>query len=148
VRRLAWLGVAILSVTLAISLVEMVRLNRSAASMEAQADALARTALRGETVNDADRQLDERLARLRGAGLGFSRTAAAVIGAVQAVPGAELRTLAFDGNGALRATVAAKGEGQVTDVRTRIERAGFVVQQSTVTNAAGVFSGEMTVSAR
>ena len=103
---------------------------------------LARTGLaHGETVNNADRQLTERLARLRGAGLGFSRTTTAVFAAVQAVPGTELRTIAFDGSGALRATVAAKGEGQITDVKTRIESAGFAVQLSTLTNNGGYLLG-------
>ncbi|MEO5867118.1 MAG: type II secretion system protein GspL [Sphingomonas sp.] len=149
VRRLAWMGTAILGVTLATSLTEIVKYNLAATRMEARADASARTGLaRGETVNDADRQLTERLARLRGAGLGFSRTAAAVYAAIASVPGTELRSLAFDGNGALRATVAAQGEGQITDITTRIERAGFAVQQSTLTNAGGIFSGDLTVTAR
>ena len=50
----------------------------------------ARTGLpRGETVNDADRQLDERLSRLRGAGAGLHRDGRRVFAAVRAVPGTE-----------------------------------------------------------
>ena len=53
---------------------------------------------RGETVNDAGQQLTDRLARLRGGGAGFSRTAASVSAAVAAVPGAEITGLSFDSN--------------------------------------------------
>ena len=148
VRRLAWLGVAILTVTLLISLTEIVKLNLAASSMEARADALARTALpRGETVNNADRQLGERLARLRGAGLGFSGTAASVFAAVGAAPGAELRALSFDGTGRLRATVAVQNEGLITDISQRLRRQGFTVTQSTAQNIGGVFSIDLTVNA-
>lgn len=148
VRRLIWLGVAILTVTLMISLVEIVKLNIAATAMEARADALARTALpRGETVNNADRQLGERLTRMRGAGLGFSGTAAAVYAAVGAAPGAELRALAFDGTGKLRATVAVQNEGMITDIIQRLRRQGFTVTQSTAQNSGGIFSIDLTVSA-
>jgi general secretion pathway protein L len=148
VRRLVWLGATILGVTLLISLTEIVKLNMAASSMEARADALARTALpRGETVNNADRQLGERLVRLRGAGLGFSGTAASVFAAVGATPGAELRALSFDGNGNLRATVAMQNEGLITDITQRLRRQGFTVTQSTAQNIGGVFSIDLTVSA-
>ena len=114
----------------------------------ARADALARTALpRGETVNNADRQLGERLARLRGAGLGFSGTAASVVAAVGAAPGAELRALSFDGTGRLRATVAVQNEGLITDITQRLRRQGFTVTQSTAQNIGGVFSVDLTVGA-
>ena len=148
VQRLAWLGVAILTVTLLISIVEIVKLNLAASAMEARADALARTALpRGETVNNADRQLGERLARLRGAGLGFSGTAASVFAAVGAAPGAELRALSFDGAGRLRATVAVQNEGLITDITQRLRRQGFIVTQSTAQNVGGIFTIDLTVSA-
>jgi general secretion pathway protein L len=148
VRRLVWLGVAILAVTLLLSLTEIVKLNLAASSMEMRADALARTALpRGETVNNADRQLGERLTRLRGAGLGFSSTAASVFAAVGATPGAELRALSFDGNGKLRGTVAVQNEGLITDITQRLHRQGFTVTQSTAQNIGGTFSIDLTVSA-
>jgi len=116
--------------------------------MEARADALARTALpRGKTVNNADRQLGERLTRLRGAGLGFSGTAASVFAAVGATPGAELRALSFDGTGRLRATVAVQNEGLITDITQRLRRQGFSVAQSMAQNNGGVFSIDLTVSA-
>lgn len=149
VRRLAWLIVAIMSVTLLITLVQIVRYNASTSSLEGQADALARQGLaRGETVNDAGQQLTDRLARLRGGGAGFSRTAASVSAAVAAVPGAEIVGLTFGPDGKLRVSLATQTQGQIVDVQTRLANAGFAAEPSTFTSAAGRLTGELTVSPR
>lgn len=147
VRRLAWLIVAIMSATLLITLVQIVRYNASAASLEARADVLAREGLaRGETVNDAGQQLTDRLFRLRGGGAGFSRTAASVSAAVAAVPGAEIIGLSFDPNGKLRVTLATQTQGQIVDVQTRLAAAGFTAEPSTFTGSAGRLTGVLTVA--
>ncbi len=149
VRRLGWLALAILTVTLFISLVQILKYSVEADALEARAEAHARQGLpRGETVGNADRQLDERLSRLRGAGLGFSATAAAVFAAVQAVPGAELTKLAFDPNGDLRATVSTPGEAQANDVKAQIELRGFAVRPGVFESGGGRITGELVVSAR
>lgn len=146
IRRLAWLTFGILSVTLLISLVQILKYSIAADTLEARADLLARQGLpRGETVNDADRQLDARLARLRGAGLGFSRTAAAVFAAVQGIPGVEVTALAFEANGDLRVTIAAEGEAQPTDLKRRLEAQGFAVRAGVFQSSAGRVTGELTV---
>ena len=147
VRRLAWLIVAIMAVTLLITLVQIVRYNSSGSSLEAQADGLARDGLaRGETVNDAGQQLTDRLARLRGGGAGFSRTAASVSAAVAAVPGAEVTGLAFDPTGKLRVSLATQTQGQIVDVQNRLSGAGFSAEPSTFTGSAGRLTGVLTVA--
>ncbi|MDB5679190.1 type II secretion system protein GspL [Sphingomonas bacterium] len=149
VRRLAWLIVAIMSITLLITLVKIVQYNLSADALEAKADALARQGLaRGETVNDAGQQLNDRLARLRGGGAGFSLTAASVSAAVAAVPGAEITGLSFDPAGRLRVNLAAASQGQIVDVQTRLAAAGFSAEPSTFTGAAGRLTGVLTVNPR
>ena len=149
VRRLGWLSLAILAVTLAISLVSILKYSFAADAVEQRTDLLARQGLpRGETVNNADRQLDERLSRLRGAGLGFTRTSAALFSAVRSVPGAEISTLAFDPNGDVRATLSTEREGQATDVRSQVEAQGFAARLSTLESANGRVSGQIMVSAR
>jgi general secretion pathway protein L len=149
VRRLAWLMLAVLSVSLLISLVQILRYNLAADALERQADLLARQALpRGETVNDADRQLDARLSGLRGGGAGFARTAAAVFAAVRALPGVELRTISFEANGDLTVTVATENEGQITDIESRIASYGFVPKSGPLQSGGGRVSGTITVSPR
>jgi general secretion pathway protein L len=149
IRRLGWLVAAILALSLLISLVQILKYNLAADAVDRQADMLARQGLpHGETVNDADRQLDARLAGLRGGGAGFGQTTAAVFAAVKSVPGAEVRAIAFDSNGALRVTASTENEGQVTDLQNRIHSYGFVVQLSPVAASAGRFTVVLTVTPR
>ena len=147
IRRLALLGAAILAVTLAIDLVRIAKYSFGADALEARAEALGRTGLaRGETVTDVDRQLDERLSGVRGPGLGFSTTVAAVYAAVRATPGTELTSLDFQSNGSLRIGVGAARESLPTDLKRTLEAAGFSVTAGTFQSTNGRVTGEMTVS--
>lgn len=148
IRRLARLAIVILAVTLAISLGRLARYSFAADALEAQADRLAATGLaRGETVTDADRQLNERLGAVRGPGLGFTGMAAAVFAAVRATPGTEVTGLDFQSSGDLRLSVAAARESLPTDLKRAIERAGFTVDAGTFSSANGRVTGDMTVRA-
>ncbi len=149
IRRLARLALAILAMTLIITLVRIAKYGFAADAVEARTEQVARQGLpRGETVGNADRQLDERLSRLRGPGLGFSRTAAVLFAAIQAVEGSEATALAFEPNGALRATVSAAGEGQANALKQRIEAAGFRVAAGTFQAVGGRVTGELTMTPR
>ena len=150
VRRLAWLSAAILAVTVLITLVQMLAYSNAADELERRTDLLARTGLaRGEAVNDADRQLNARLERLRGGGMGFSRTAAAVFGAVRATPGTEVRTLSFDPVGAMRATVGVQNEGQILQLQRQLDAAGFnAVPMGQFQSNSGRLSGDIMVKPR
>nr|WP_277924333.1 type II secretion system protein GspL [Sphingomonas sp. CROZ-RG-20F-R02-07] len=149
VRRLVWLSVAVLSVTLAIDLVKIARYDFGADALQARADALAGQSLpRGETVTDPARQLDERLARVRGPGQGFSATTAAVFAAVRGLPGVDLTALDFQANGDVRIGVATDRESAATDLKRALEAAGFTVRAGVFQSNAGRVTGEMTVSPR
>ncbi len=146
-RRLGWLLVAILTVTLFISLIQIMKYGFAADAIERQTDLLARQGLsRGETVNDAVNQLDARLTRMRGAGMGFSTTAAAVFGAIRAVPGTEARGLSFDGKGVLQVTLVAQTQGQILDVIRQIQAQGFGATASTFEQDGNRLSGRLTVA--
>lgn len=146
-RRLAWLALTIFVVMVMVSVIQIMRTSIAADGIENRADMIARAGLPpGATVTDADRQLDERLASLRGGGLGFSRTAAAVFSAVESVPGTELSALSFTEDGALKITVNAQAEAQADDLKARIESIGFHVEAGTFQAAAGQVTGTMTVT--
>ncbi len=149
IRRLVVLGAAILLVTLAIDLMRIAKYSFGADALQARADALGRTGLaRGETVTDVDRQLAERLSGVRGPGLGFTTTTAAVYAAVRATPGTELTSLDFQSNGDLRIGVGAARESLPTDLKRALEAAGFTVTAGTFQTTNGRVTGEMTVSRR
>lgn len=147
VRWLGWLALAILTVSLLISLVQIARYATAADDLERRTELAARAGLpRGETVSDADRQLGARLERLRGGGLGFSRTAAAVLAAVRGVPGSELRTLSFDSTGAMRVSVGVQNEGQIVDLQRRLAESGLVATTAgQFQSAGGRLTGDLTV---
>ncbi|RZL59330.1 MAG: general secretion pathway protein GspL [Sphingomonas sp.] len=149
VRRLALLGAAILLVTLGIDLVRIAKYSFGADALESRAEALGRTGLaRGETVTDVDRQLAERLSAVRGPGLGFTTTVAAIYDAVRATPGTELTSLDFQSNGSVRIGVGAARESLPTDLKRTLEAAGFTVTAGTFQSANGRVTGEMTVTRR
>uniref|UniRef100_S0DF12 Putative general secretion pathway protein L n=1 Tax=termite gut metagenome TaxID=433724 RepID=S0DF12_9ZZZZ len=147
IRRLVWLAAALIVVSVLISLFRIVRTEVTAAGIESRADMIARQGLpAGATVTDPQRQLAERLAGLRGGGLGFTRTAAAVFSAVQSVQGTELTALDFSEAGALKASVTAQNEAQANDLRSRIQAMGFSVEASPFAANAGQVSGDLTVT--
>lgn len=147
IRRLGWLLLAIVIVTLLINIFRIIRTEIAAEGIEARTAMIAQQGLpAGTTITDPERQLAARLAGMRGGGLGFSRTAGAVFGAVQAVPGTEITALNFAENGALKVTVTAQNEAQANDLKNRIESLGFTVDASTFTASAGQVSGDLTVT--
>ena len=150
IRRLGWLSGAIFAVTILITIVQILIYSSAADELERRADLLARTGLpRGEAVNDADRQLNARIERLRGGGMGFSRTAAAVFGAIRATPGTEVRTLSFDPVGAMRVTVGVQNEGQILQLQRSLDAAGFnATPMGQFESANGRLSGDVMVKPR
>lgn len=147
IRRLALLSLTILAVTLAISLVRIAKYSFGADALEAEANTVAVAGLpRGETVVDAARQLDERLSRVRGPGLGFTNTTAAAFAAVRATPDTEVTGLDFQANGDLRLSVAVEREALATDLKRALEAAGFTVRAGVFQAAAGRVTGELTIS--
>lgn len=148
-RRAGYLAAAVVLVTVSATVAQIARYSFAADAAEARADAVARQGLaHGETVNDAERQIVARLARLRGPGEGFSATAAAVFDAVRAVPGSELHALSFDPAGALHTTLVTENEGEVTDVRNHVAATGMNASVSTIVNNGGKYSCELTVMPR
>ena len=147
IRRLGIMAATILLLTLVIDVVRIAKYSIAASTLEARADALGRTALPpGETVTDIDRQVGERLSSVRGPGLGFTNTAAAVYAVVRATPGVELTGLDFSPNGTLKLSVRAARESLPTDLKRGLEAAGFTVTAGVFQSANGRVTGEMTVA--
>jgi general secretion pathway protein L len=147
VRRLGWLGVAIATVTLLISIAAIARYSLAADALDLQADNAARSGLpRGDAANPVQ-ALEDRLAGLRGGGLGFSATTGALFSAVQSTAGVELATLDFAADGSVRATVLAPGAPEVEALLARIRQAGLPVTASPFQTEGGRIRGELRISA-
>lgn len=125
-RLIGWLALALAVLTLALAIVQLVRLNNAASRIEAANGATARAALPpGTTINAPLIQLNERLAALRGPGGGLLPMAAAVTSAVNATPNVQLATMIFDGGGSLRVTVRANGPADIAAFDARLAASGL-----------------------
>ena len=148
IRRLGWLALAIALATLLIGLALIARYSFAAERIEREAEVTARAALPRGATGDPVAALDARLRDFRGGGLGFTTTAGALFGAVQATPNVELTALDFGADGTLRATIAAPGAPEAEALRARIARSGLAVEASPFQSEAGRIAGEFRISAR
>lgn len=143
-RRLVWLAIGVLSVTLLIAIVQIVRLGFAADALDREAEAVAARAVPGGGTT----ALDARLTAARGGGYGFSATAGALFAAVQATPNVELAAVDFTSDGLLRATLVATGAGDVEAVRDRLRAAGLVVETTPFQTQNGRIRGELRIGGR
>jgi general secretion pathway protein L len=142
VRRLAFLTLAVIAVTLAIQVAAIFRYTLEADTLEMEANRVAATALqRTGPVSDGPRQLEQRLSDLRGGGPGYAALATGVFDAVRGTPDVEITALEFDPTGALRATVQAASPAAIASLQQRIEASGFTV----VANEARSGGGRPTI---
>ena len=149
VRRLGWLALALLAVTLAIQVVAIFRYTLEADALELEANRIAAVALqRSGPVTDGPRQLERRLTELRGSGPGYGTLAGAVFTAVRNTPNVELTALSFDQSGALRATVQADSPASIATLQQRIEAGGFSVTAGEMRSGGGRPVTDLTVRAR
>ena len=149
VKRLALLGGFILLAILAVQIVLILKYSLAADRLEREVAGVARAALpRAATIDDAPAQLAGRLADLRGAGAGFSASAATVFAAVRDTANVELAALAFDEGGALRITATAADAADIAALARRIEAAGFAVDSGDVRPGGGRQIAEITVRSR
>lgn len=143
VRRLALLGGAIAAVTLLISIVQIARYGIGANALDAQAEAVARSA-----GADSTTALQTRLSARRGGGLGFTATAGALASAVQAVPNVELASMDFDSDGLLRAAILAPGPAEAEALRSRLRNMGLAVEATPFQGENGRIRGEFRIGRR
>lgn len=147
VQRLAWLGGAILGVTLAIALVQIARYALSTHALAAQAQAVARAAV-PDAGPDAVAALNARLTARRGPGPGFTAMAGALTGTVRAVPNVELASVDFDSDGLLRVTILAPGPAEVETLRDRLRATGLSVEATPFQAENGRIRGEFRIGRR
>jgi general secretion pathway protein L len=148
IRRLAFLALGILFVTLAIQVVNIARYTYAADALEAEANRRAAQSLRNASVTNAPAQLGRRLTELGGHGAGYGNIASALFAAVRDTPNVELTDMIFDQSGSLRATVQADGPASVSALQARVEASGFSVVAGPLRSAGGRPVAELTVRAR
>lgn len=148
-RRLAMLGGCLLLTVLLIQLVLIFKYGLAADQLERDLDTVARRALpRGERISNPSVQLAERLAELRGGGLGYTATASALFAAVRDSANVELSALQFDRDGSLRVTATAAAPAEIAAFQQRLQDRGFAVDAGDIRLGGGRQIAELTVRAR
>lgn len=148
VRRLAGLAAALLFVTLAIQLVLTFRYVFEADRLEAERARVAAAALPGISAANAADRLPLRLAELRGGGAGYSAIVSGLFAALQAVPAASLTAIAYEPDGALRATVQGETAAAIPLLQQQLEAAGLPAIAGPQRDAGGKPTAEITVRGR
>lgn len=143
VRRAAMLIAAALLAMLLTQVALLFRYDLAADVVKLQLADEARAVLpRGVEVTDPVTQVGARLAELRGPG--FSPAAAALVGALRDVEGAELVSLRYDPNGLSAAVATARG-GDIDEIQQRLVAAGYPVSLGTPRTEAGRAVVDLTV---
>lgn len=146
VRRLAWMLVALVVLTLLIQAALILRYGFAADRLEQQVTVVARKALpRAQRVVNAPAQLAERLAELRGGGQGFGATAAILFAAVRDTANVEVSALQYGGDGTLRATVNASADSDIAALQQRITAQGFAATIGNTRSGGGRQIAEISV---
>ncbi len=117
-RRFGLMALAAGILALAIPVVEVIRLNRSSAALEAEALSLEAAAL------GPGPPALERLTAMRGPGAGFPVTWRVVSGAVQAAGTAELSSASFGNDGVLTASFHASAPADLESLKARLKGSG------------------------
>lgn len=144
VRRLALLGGATAAATLLIGVVQIVRYGLGADALDAEAEAIARTAVPNPGP-EAAVTMQTQLAARRGAGLGFTATAGALLSAIRSTPNVELASITFDADGLLRATIVAPGAAETELLRARLRSAGLNIEATPFASENGRIRGEFRI---
>jgi general secretion pathway protein L len=147
-RRLLILALTLALVTLLLQIAQIVAYTLAADRAEAETRSIAAQALSRSPGSAGAGDLGRRLAELRGGGVGFGAISSAVFSAVQAVPGVELSSFTFTGDGSVR--LSARGDTPVAlaDMTGRIEAAGFAVERMPPRIMDGRQTQDMTVRPR
>ncbi|MDX3882953.1 MAG: type II secretion system protein GspL [Sphingomonas sp.] len=145
-RRMAWMVAGLCLLTLLIQGALILRYTVAADAVERETGVIAAKALpRAGRIVNARAQLAERLAELRGAGMGFGATAAALFSAVRDTANIELSSLRYDRDGSLRATVEASAASDIAALQQRIAAQGFTADAGEPRSGGGRQIAELTV---
>lgn len=147
-RRLGWMAVALVIVTLAIPLVQLAKYHSAANAADEAALASAATVV-GEQENpeSAERALDQRLIAENRGNIMFPVPASALYSALQQAPNVSITRMAYGENGIVSATLSAVRNEDINPVLIAIQKAGFLITATPRTDATGSAQADITVRA-
>ncbi|WP_417622452.1 hypothetical protein [Parasphingorhabdus sp.] len=147
-RRLGWMVAALIILSLAIPLVQLVQYQWAANSADEVALARA-SAVVGAVENPdvAERALDQRLISENRGNIMFPVPASALFSAIQHVPNVSITRLGYGENGIVSATLSGIRAEDINPALIAIQDAGFVITATSRTDATGSVQADITVRA-
>ncbi|MEH6791123.1 hypothetical protein [Parasphingorhabdus sp.] len=147
-RRLGWMAVALVLVSLAVPLVQLAKYHSAANAADEGALASAATVVGAqEDPVAAERALDQRLIAENRGNIMFPVPASALYSAVQQVPGVTISRMSYGENGIVSATLAAIRNEDINPALVAIQQAGFIITAMPRTDATGSAQADITVRA-
>jgi len=147
-RRIGWLVLAVVLLSLAVPLVQLAKFSFGADAMESATLAEAR----GQFPDAADlpaaeAAIDARLAELGVGGNRLSVPVSALYAALQSAPNATIRDLSYSNDGLVGAVLAAPANEEINQVLGALQRQGYLVTAQPRQDAGGGSVFDVTVRA-
>ena len=139
---------ALLLITLAIPIVQWIKYAGAADAADEAALVAAKAEL-GQVANieEAERQLDERLANESRGNRIYSVPSSALFSAVQAVPAVAVDRLGYRQDGTLSARLSASRNEEINPVLIALQQNGFTLTATPTTDATGMAKADITLRA-
>ena len=147
-RILVGMIAALLLITLAIPIVQWIKYAGAADAADEAALVAAKAEL-GQVANieEAERQLDERLANESRGNRIYSVPSSALFSAVQAVPAVAVDRLGYRQDGTLSARLSASRNEEINPVLIALQQNGFTLTATPTTDATGMAKADITLRA-
>ncbi|MEP2103699.1 MAG: hypothetical protein ABJP02_16330 [Parasphingorhabdus sp.] len=147
-RILAWLAAAAVVISLLIPVIQLAKYHWAAADADAAALAAAEPVIGAvESVEEADRLLNERLVRENRGNIAFSVPASALFSAVQQTQGVSIERISYRKDGTVFAGLTAVRNEDMNPALIALQNAGFVITATPRTDATGSSKADITVRA-
>tara|TARA_R110000772_G_scaffold44732_23_gene102888 strand:- start:2354 stop:3481 length:1128 start_codon:yes stop_codon:yes gene_type:complete len=147
-RTLGWLALAALVISLLIPVIQLVKYHWAASDAAASALAAAEPVIGPvDSVEEAERLLNERLISENRGNIAFSVPASALFSAVQQTQGVSIERISYRKDGIVSAGLTAVKNEDMNPALLALQNAGFIITATPRTDATGSSKADITVRA-
>lgn len=147
-RTLVWLAAAVVIISLLIPVVQLIKYHWAASDAEAAAMAAAEPVIGpADTVEAADKSLNDRLISENRGNIAFSVPASALFSALQQSQAVSVDRISYRKDGTVSATLSAVRNEDINPVLIAIQKSGFVITAKPRQDATGSAKADVTVRA-
>lgn len=147
-RILVWLAAAVIFISLLIPGIELMKYYWAASEAEAAALAAAEPVIGpAETVDAAEKMLNDRLISENRGNIAFSVPASALFSALQQSQTVSIDRISYRRDGTVSTTLSAVRNEDINPVLIAIQKSGFVITATPRTDATGSAKADVTVRA-